>query len=137
MPRQMEQTRFKARRMRLARYVLFGFLVAVALGMGTGFVGTMVTDGAMPAAMLGGIWTLVLAASIWFSRDYFRKVDELDLLDNLWASTIALYAFFGAAATWFVFHDAGLAPSPSYEAFGIFTFTILLMAYGARKLGWR
>lgn len=131
------EARLKVRRMRLIRYVMLALILGFGLGMGTGAVGRMVSDGVIPALALAGLWAIVLAGSIWFSRDYFRRIDELDLMDNLWASTVALYAFFGAAVSWFVFHDAGLAPSPSYEMLGLFTFTILLIAYGARKMGWR
>lgn len=131
------EDRLKRRRARLARFGVLGFVAGVIGGFATGALGRMAASGDIPTAVLAILWAAIMATAIWFTRDYFRQIDELDLLDNLWASTIALYAFLIAAGSWYVFHDIGLAPPPSFELLALFTFAILLVAYGLRKLGWR
>jgi hypothetical protein len=92
---------------------------------------------APPAEPLAGFAAIVVVAGIWFTRDYFRRIDQLDLLDNLWASTTALYTFFITAGSWYIIHGKDLAPSPDFAATALFTFAVLIIAYAARKLGWR
>lgn len=131
------EARLKLRRARFARYVALAFGAGVIGGFATGALGRMAASGDIPVAVLIFTWTTIVGGGIWFTRDYFRKVDELDRLDNLWASTIALYGFLIAAGSWYVFHDLGLAPPPSFEMLALFTFACLLVAYGLRQLGWR
>jgi hypothetical protein len=131
------EARLKQRRNRLVRYLALTLFAGFIGGVVTGWAGRLATTEALPVPLFVGLWLAVLVAFVWFTRDYFRRVDELDLLDNLWASTIAVYAFFAAAGSWFVFHDIGIAPPPSGEALGLFTFAALLIAYAARKIGVR
>ncbi len=131
------EARLKARRLRFARYVGLAMLAGFAGGIATGQIGALVVSGAVSVSVLVALWAALLIAALWFTRDYFRRIDELDVLDNLWSSTIALYAFFAAAASWYVFHDLGIAAPPRFEVLAIFTFAMQIIAYAARKLGWR
>ncbi len=131
------ETRLRSRRAAFRRYIGLAFIAGAIGGFATGALGRMAAQDAVPAELLGGFWALIVVAGIWFTRDYFRRIDELDLLDNLWASTTALYAFFITAGSWYILHDTGLAPEPDFAATALFTFAVLIIAYAARKLGWR
>lgn len=131
------EQRLRSRRNRFWRYCAIAFVVALLSGLVSGYASDLYKEGNLPAWSLILIWTVVVLAFIWFSRDYFRRVDELDLLDNLWASTFAIYGYFIMLGSWLLFHDVGLASEPQQIPIAIATFAILMISYLARKLGLR
>ena len=91
----------------------------------------------MPAWAFYVLWGLALASFSWFTWEYFRRVDELDVLDNLWASLIAFYFYFVAMPSWWLFHDLGLAPEVNHIAIYIATAAVMTIVYILRKIGLR
>lgn len=130
------EQRLKIRRNSLLRYCALAFLVAALIGAATGMAGHWFAEGRIPAWLLLVGTAVVVAGFVWFSMDYYRRVDELDLLDNLWANTIALYSYFIILACWYFFHHAGMVREPEHIPIAIATIVILFAAYGLRKLRW-
>ncbi len=131
------EARLKARRSAFWRYFGMALLIAFAAGMMSGVAAAMVENSVLPEWVLIGLWAITIAWFAWFCRDYFRRIDELDLMDNLWASTIGLYGYVVVFGSWFLFHDVGIAPPPDQIAIMLATLAIATAAYIARKLGWR
>jgi hypothetical protein len=131
------EARLKAKRNAFLRYFSLAMLAGFAAGIASGVAAAMVEDGSLPKGVLIALWAVTIGLFVWFSRDYFRRVDELDLLDNLWASTIGLYGYIAVFGTWYLFHDVGIAPEMDQIAIMLATLAITTAAYIARKLGWR
>ena len=131
------ETRHTTRRRSFFRYLIVAIVVSLLAGMASGAGAAMVESGTLPPAALYLALALLVPAMIWFTRDYFRRIDELDLLDNLWASTIGLYFYIIAYALWFIVADAELVGES--HSFGLFiaTLGVTLGAYLLRKLGLR
>ena len=131
------EARARARRNAFYRYVGLTFLVSLLVGIVSGRLVGYYESGAIP------LWVPLLAiaavvlAMIWFTRDYFRRIDELDLMDNLWAHLVGLYGGVIVFGVWYFIAELGLVEHP--EAFAIIGSMILIvfLAYAARKLGWR
>ena len=131
------EARLKAKRNAFLRYFGLAMLAGFVGGMMSGVAAAMVEDGSLPKGVLIALWTATVGLFVWFCRDYFRRVDELDLLDNLWASTIGLYGYVVVFGTWYLFHQVGIAPEIDQIAVMLATLAIATVAYIARKLGWR
>ena len=131
------EARLKAKRNAFLRYFGLAMLAGLIGGMMSGVAAAMVEDGSLPKGVLIALWTITVGLFVWFCRDYFRRVDELDLLDNLWASTIGLYGYVVVFGTWYLFHQVGIAPEIDQIAVMLATLAIATVAYIGRKLGWR
>ena len=131
------ETRLKAKRNAFFRYFALAVLAGFVAGMMSGVAAALVEDGILPTSVLIALWAATVALFVWFCRDYFRRIDELDLLDNLWASTIGLYGYVVVFGTWYLFHQVGIAPEIDQIAVMLATLAITTAAYIARKLGWR
>lgn len=131
------EARLKAKRNAFFRYFGLAMLAGFIGGMMSGVAAAMVEEGILPIGVLIALWGVTVALFVWFCRDYFRRVDELDLLDNLWASTIGLYGYVVVFGSWYLFHQVGIAPAPDQIAIMLATLAITTAAYVARKLGWR
>ena len=131
------EARMKLRRSRLYRYLGLVFLGSLIAGMAGGAMANLYEDGAIP------LWLPVLACAIvaigmaWFMRDYFRRVDELDVMDNLWAHLIGFYGGAIVFGVWYFLADLGLVGGPSALALFALMMSISAAAYGLRKLGLR
>jgi len=131
------EQRLRSRHRKFYIYVGIAMLIGFAAGIGSGMVGAMVERDILPTWLLWIVWGVVTVAFAWFTRDYFRRIDELDLLDNLWASTIGIYVYVVVFGTWYFFSDLGvMGPMNHFWIFSI-TMVSVLVAYVARKLGWR
>ena len=131
------EQRLKERRRKYLRYITIALLLGFFAGVFSGWLVGAYENGEI------GLWLPLTAtaasiiAIVWFTYDYFQRVDELDLMDNLWSHLIGLYGGVITYAAWFLLADLSLTPEPT--AIGVvaallgFTF----LAYGARKLGWR
>jgi DNA-binding XRE family transcriptional regulator len=129
------ETSLKQRRSLFIGYLVLMLFASIVGGVITGSAGRLMAAYTLPITVFLRLWLTVVIGFVWFTRDYFRRVDELDLLDNLWASTIALYTFFAAAGSWLILYEVGIAPPPEVEVLSIFTFAALLIAYAAHKIG--
>lgn len=131
------EARLKSRRYRFFRFCAIGFAAAFVTGLATGYAGDLLRDGTVPAWLFYVVFGITLASLSWFTWEYFRRVDELDLLDNLWASMIAIYFYIVALPSWYLFHDLDLVGEPNQVIIYIATSVVLLASYGLRKLGLR
>lgn len=114
----------------LGRATLAAALVGGVIGGGRAASELAGLSGWIVAALA----VLAIGAWVWFSRDYFRRIDELELQDNLWASLIALYFFVAATPFWLLLHDLGFAPEPDTMTLWWATIGAMAIAYGVRKL---
>ena len=131
------EARLKAKRNAFLRYFGLVMVAGFVAGMMSGAAAAMVEHGSLPKGVLIALWGVTIALFVWFCRDYFRRIDELDLMDNLWASTIGLYGYVVVFGTWYLFHDVGIAPAPDQMAIMLSTLAIATLAYLARKAGLR
>lgn len=131
------EARLKSRRNRLWRFCGIGFAVSVAVGFATGFAADLFEAGTLPGWIFFIAWGLAMASFAWFTWEFFRRVDELDRMDNLWAGTVALYFYLAALPSWWLFHDIGLVPETNHYVIYAATALVFFSAYGLRKLGLR
>ncbi len=134
---QSGEARLKSRRYRFLRYCAIGYVLAVALGFITGFAQDLFAQGTLPAWMLFALWGLALAGFSWFTVGYFRRVDEVDMQDNLWACLVAFYFYAVAFPSWYLFEQLGLAPPANQIAIYMASGAVLVVTYLARKAGLR
>jgi len=131
------EERLKARRSRFLRFCAIGFLVAMLVGLLSGMSTQWYRDGTISIWILLAMLIAAIAGFVYFTYDYYRRVDELDLLDNLWANTAGLYGYFILFGSWFFLHDAGIVAPPNHLLIAVATMAILFIAYGIRKLALR
>ncbi|MBB3032941.1 hypothetical protein [Alteriqipengyuania lutimaris] len=136
-PEPTGEARLKKRRNRFYRYVALALLGSLIAGMAGGVMGGLYEDGEAP------VWVPLLACAIlaigliWFTRDYFKRVDELDLMDNLWAHLCGVYGGMIVFGIWYFLANIGLVPFPSALAIVSVMIFIICAVYGLRKLGLR
>lgn len=131
------ETRLPARRLAYWRYLGIAFAVFLVAGIVSGAIGALVKTSLVPVAAMVGVWLVTTVGFAWFARDYFRPIDELDLLDNLCATTIAFYVYIITLGYWLGFSEIGLvAPTEQYTIAAIAS-AAAIIAYCARKLSWR
>lgn len=131
------EQKHNSRRKSFVRYLVIALLAALVIGFGNGILVGMAVDGTLPAAVVVALVIIMAVGFIWFCFDYFKRIDELDLADNLWASVIGLYAYVMAFPSWTWLHDAGLVGPPDQWAIWVGTIAVATIAYLARKLGLR
>ena len=131
------EQKLKSRRMAFYRYVATAGLIAAAIGFGGGSIISMVREGLIPGVVVLLLMVVVAVVFIWFCFDYFRRVDELDMMDNLWATMIGFYAYIVAFPSWSMLHDARVTSEPDQWAIWTGTIIVSVIAYFIRKLGWR
>jgi len=130
------EERLKNRRRAYWKYIGWAMGIAFVAGVGGGVLAILAVKGVVPAWILYPLTGIALIAFGWFSYDYFRRIDELDLLDNLWATTVGFYVYFALEICWTLFNLAGLTPPPdNITVLGISTLALVL-TYGWRKLSW-
>lgn len=131
------EERLKNRRRKWWRYTMMVLIAMAALGFLTGRVASAYDAGALP------LWVPIVAivatalAVAWSCLDFFRRADEVDLIDNLWSHVIGMYGGFIVFIVWYPLADLGLISHPT----GLWMLGIMLLityiVYGARKLGLR
>lgn len=131
------EQRLRSRRNKFWTYCALGFVIAAAAGAVSGLAGQGFKDGVLPLWALIACWAAVAIGFVWFTRDYYSRVDELDLSDNLWANTVALYGYLVLLGSWQFFHEAGLVIEPQQWIIAGATLGILFLSYFARRLGLR
>jgi len=71
-----------------------------------------------------------VASSLWF----MRRVDEVEVIDNLWASFVGVIAHILIAACWVAAAARGYAPAPDVLAVLMATVVVTFLAYIGLKL---
>jgi hypothetical protein len=114
-----------------------GVPIGFAVGFGAGY-----SEGDLDAfwnwspdwlviALLG----LALATIIYGSWRFYRSIDEVELLDNLWGSSAAYSAYALIFPTWWVLGKAGITAEPNHWLIFLFALGFGLALYLGRK--WR
>ncbi|MDC0886915.1 hypothetical protein OAS19_03910 [Altererythrobacter sp.] len=131
------EARHKKRRNAFWRYLALGIGASLIAGFMGGYFTALFENGDVPIAVPLAIFGVVVAGLMWFTWDYFRRIDELDLMDNLWAHLIGQYVAVTGFISWYFFAEIGLVGYPT--AIAVITMLIggTFLAYGLRKLGWR
>lgn len=112
-----------------------GAAIGVVAGILAGFIRAHHGAGGAPIGWL--IWPVLAGALFFFVRYsivYFRRVDEVDLQDNLWSSLVALYGVIVALPLWSVLHEIGQAPRPDAWVLWHLALALALATYSWRKL---
>lgn len=131
------EARLKARRNKFWTFVFAALVVAAIAGFASGFLVALIEDGSVPGLAVIPILVITVSGFVWFSYRYYKKVDELDLADNLWANTFGIYFFIITPAGWQMLHDAGLTGPPHLWTIWIGGILVAGIAYGIRKLNFR
>ena len=113
------------------RYLGVAFVASILVGAFSGALVDIYENGSIP------IIVLTVAVFAWFTRDYFKRVDELDLMDNLWAHLTGVYGGMIVFAVWYFTAELDLVAYPSAPAMMAIIVLIVFAVYGLRKLGWR
>lgn len=127
------EARLAAKRRSFWRYFAAATLLA---GLGGGLLGSGVALrelAGLSAWAIAAVGAASIVIWVWFSRNYLRGIDEIDLQDNLWASLVALYFFVAAAPFWLLLHEVALAPAPQLMALWWATLAVAVLAYFYRK----
>lgn len=131
------ETLYRAKRTKFIRYCAMLMLGCMALGAALGYFSSMAEDGALPGwiiiTLLAATW--VLAG--YLTWDYFRRTDELDVADNLWAALFSMYFYIAAFPSWFILNDAEVTGPPDQWAIWIASMSVGFIVYLSRKLGLR
>jgi len=92
-----------------------GIPVGFAVGFGAGYTGgdfdafwNWAPDGLVIALLV-----FSLAAILYGSWRFYKSIDEVELLDNLWASSTAYSAYVLLFPLWWVLGKTGMAPPPN------------------------
>jgi hypothetical protein len=105
-----------------------GFLGGIALGLAAG--GALSLSPLFFWAGLALLAVGAVASSLWF----MRRVDEVEVIDNLWASFAGLLAHMLISAGWVAAAARGLAPAPDVLSVLLATLVITVIAYTGLKL---
>ncbi|GAA4643838.1 hypothetical protein GCM10023115_17980 [Pontixanthobacter gangjinensis] len=139
-----QQTSAESGEQKLARrkrsfwsFVLLGTVIAGVAGFASGFVTSRVEQGLISEWAIYPILAVTIIGFIWFSYLYYMRIDELDLMDNLWGNTIGMYAYVIITTSWMLFEQAGITGAPQHWPILTATVAISLIAYTARRLGLR
>ena len=137
LPAESGEGLLKERQKRFWRFTLGGAFVAALVGIATGSLFDWFAAGAISPVWLIVILAAMVAVFVWFTIEYFRRVDELDWMDNLWAGHIGLYAYFIVTFCWYFLAEGGLVGQPQVLPILVAVSAAMFIAYGLRKLGWR
>jgi len=88
---------------------------------------------ALPTAVKYGIVALLVAAFLVGCLGYWRAIDELEIMDNLWSSTASYYAFAILIPAWWLLWKMEGAPEPNLWTIFFASLLVGLAVYGWRK----
>lgn len=111
--------------------------VLIALGAAAGAGLALAEKGrlaSLPPALLWIAVGLLAAGSALTLVLWLRRVDEVEIADQLWSSFVALQAFFIGAVCWEVLATAGAAPPVNRYTIYFATAGVSLAAYLWRRL---
>ena len=127
------EEKLRAKRRRFIRYVALTCLAFAVGGLVVGFASAAAEDAAIPPWILLPLIAASLVGFVVFSRNYFRRVDEVDLLDNLWASLIGMYFYIVAFPLWTLLDRVGYIGPPDHWLIWGATLALSMTAYLYRK----
>ena len=131
------ETRHRKHKNAYWTFVGLGIVAALVAGLASGTISAQVEQGLLPDWAIFGILTVTAILFVWFSFKFYTKVDELDLMDNLWGNTFGLYAYVIVLTGWMALHQAGVAGPPVQWLILMVTIAVALIAYTARRIGLR
>ena len=127
------EEKLRAKRRRFIRYVALTCLVFAVAGLIVGFASAAAEDATVPPYFLLPLIAASLIGFVVFSRNYFTRVDEVDLLDNLWASLIGMYFYIVAFPLWELLGRVGYTSPPDHWLIWGATLTVSMAVYLYRK----
>lgn len=131
------EERLRIRQRSFFRYCAIAFVAALLVGVATGYLGVLIEDGELPVWLVYVTSALLVGGFVWFTRDYLRRIDELDLMDNLWACMIGFFFYYVTFPVWNSLASFDLAPPVDNWVLWIGTTIVMFAAYALRKLGFR
>jgi hypothetical protein len=90
---------------------------------------------ASPDWLILSLLALAAATIIYGSWRFYRAIDEVELLDNLWASSAAYSAYALLFPAWWVLGKSGITGAPNHWLVFVVALGAGLAVYLARK--WR
>lgn len=131
------ETKLKTRKRAFIKYLALVFLAALGSGLVSGYLTESYLSGVV------GLWLplltgfVVLIGLVWFTWDYFKRIDEIDLHDNLWSHLWGFYAGIWAFGGWYFLADLKLVAPPFAGAAILIMLACMFIVYGLRKFGFR
>jgi carbon starvation protein CstA len=89
----------------------------------------------IPQPVLIGAVALVLGIFLYGTWRFFSTIDELELQDNLWSSTVGFYVYATAFPLWWLLSRLDVVGEPNDWAIFAFSTVSSALAYAWRK--WR
>ncbi len=115
-----EGERQEARRRRIFWMCVGGMLIAgMVLGLFTGITAASKDIASaeiwtkIPQSLAVGVIAVSLAAFAYGCWRFYKVIDEVELVDNLWASTAAYYLYATLFPVWWALAKANVLPEPS------------------------
>jgi hypothetical protein len=105
-----------------------GALFGIAFGLSEG--GALRLSPLLWWTLAGLLAVGVVAANLW----YMRRVDEVEVMDNLWAAFVGMNAHILIGAGWVAASARGMTPAPDVLSVLMATLIITLIAYVGLKL---
>ena len=110
----------EARRRRIFWMCVGGMLIAgMVLGLFTGITAASKDIASaeiwtkIPQSLAVGVIAVSLAAFVYGCWRFYKAIDEVELVDNLWASTAAYYLYATLFPVWWALGKADVLPEPS------------------------
>ena len=91
--------------------IVLGLVLSLALGVGMG----MSSGGALNFSLVTA-WSLAALAALLIavlSVGFYRWIDEVEVKDNLWATTVGIHVGLAIGAPWVFLAEMGHAPAVS------------------------
>jgi len=111
-------------------------VLLVVLGLVAGIVLALSEEKWLPRLPPALAWlgaALLAAAVVGLNAIWIRRVDEVEISDQLWSSFVGLQAFTLTATCWELLAAAGAAPPVNRYAVYFATGATMLAAYGWRR----
>lgn len=131
------ENRLKDRRRKLIRFVAVACVGFAVLGYATGYMSGSYREDSLPAWIPITILVFAIPAIAWFTWSYFRRVDELEIMDNLWSHLIGQYVAILSFMGWYFLAEFKVVTYPSAFAIVAIMIVATLLAYLGRKAGLR
>jgi drug/metabolite transporter (DMT)-like permease len=112
-------------------------VLLVVLGLVAGIVLALSEENWLPRLPPALAWvgaTLLAAAVAGLNAIWIRRVDEVEISDQLWSSFVGLQAFILTATCWELLAATGAAPPVHRYGLYLATFTATCAAYFWRRL---
>ena len=112
-------------------------VLLVVLGLVAGIVLALSEENWLPRLPPALAWlgaALLAAAVVGLNAIWIRRVDEVEISDQLWSSFVGLQAFILTATCWELLAATGAAPPVHRYGLYLATFTATCAAYFWRRL---